>query len=165
MIEQHNLDEKHAAEQPAVRIHPAPHEKEKGITRCDYARNHGYRAYIKFKGKEYQRFFGDKGDPEEALARARHWRRAKLRDLQSSADADVSLKEKAVNNKSGITGVHCRPTKWCATWVEKGHNIHHSFSIEKYGEREAFRLACQERAEAEKRLYGAVIQPALQDYA
>jgi hypothetical protein len=105
--------EKDAIEPSAPMTCSARLEKEKGIYRHDYSNTHGYRAYIKFKGKEYQKIFSDKGDPEEALEKARHWRK---------------------------------------------------LTVEIHGEAESFRLACRERAQAEQRLYGEVVQPVLQGY-
>lgn len=142
----------------------ARQEKEKGIYRHDYGNTHGYRAYIKFKGQEYQRIFSDQGDPDEALAKARHWRKLKLRTLQASDTADNPLKKSYRNNKSGIIGVCRSGNSWQAAWVEKGTPRSRKFSVEVYGEAESFRHACRARAEAEQRLYGEVIQPALQAY-
>jgi hypothetical protein len=142
----------------------ARREEEKGIYRHDYGNTHGYRAYIKFKGQEHQRIFSDKGDPEEALEKARHWRKLKLRTLQASDDGDNRLKKNYSNNKSGIIGVCRSGNNWQAAWVEKAKPRSRKFSVEVYGEAESFRLACRARAEAEQRLYGEVIQPALQAY-
>lgn len=163
-MKQVNQDENRATEPSALMISSAPRAKEKGIARCDYDRNHGYRAYIKFKGIEYQKFFSDGGDPEGALVKARHWRRLKVQTLQASEAADNPLKKVYANNKSGITGVCRSGNNWQTAWVENGIHRNRKFSIEKHGEREAFSLACRERAQAEQRLYGEVIQTALQDY-
>lgn len=62
-------------------------------------------------------------------------------------------KRKSVHNLSGVTGVsvvdgHCK-----ASWKDlDGASCGKSFSVNKYGEEEAFRLACQAREEAIKRL-------------
>jgi hypothetical protein len=159
-----NQHERDTIELPAPINSPAPREKEKGIYRHDYGNTHGYRAYIKFKGREYQKIFSDKGDPEEALEKARHWRKLKLQTLQASDLADNPLKKTYANNKSGIIGVFRSGNLWQAAWVEKGIHRNRKFSIETYGEAESFRLACRERAQAEQRLYGEVVQPALQSY-
>lgn len=154
-----------AAKPSERRSFPKPTIKEKGISRLDYERNHGYRAYIKFKGVEYQKYFGDGDNPEKALANARQWRKLKVRTLQADAVGSSPLKKIYSNNQSGITGVGRSGDYWQAAWVEKGANRNRKFSITTHGEREAFRLACRERAEAEKRLYGAVFQKRLQRYA
>lgn len=156
--------EKDANEASAPTAYSPQPEKEKGIYRHDYGNTHGYRAYIKFKGKEYQKTFSDKGEPEEALEKARHWRKLKLRTLQASDAGDNPLKRTYSNNKSGIVGVFRSDNRWQAAWVEKGIQRNRKFSVEVYGEAESFRLACRERAQAETRLYGEVVQPALQGY-
>ena len=156
--------EKDAIEPSARMTGSARPAKEKGIYRHDYGNTHGYRAYIKFKGQEYQRIFSDQGDPEEALEKARHWRRLKLQTLQASDSGNNPLKKNYRNNKSGIIGVCRSGNNWQAAWVEKGTPRSRKFSIEVYGEAESFRLACRARAEAEQRLYGEVIQLALQAY-
>lgn len=156
--------EKDALEPSAQMTCAAMPEKEKGIYRHDYGNTHGYRAYIKFKGQEYQRIFSDRGDPEGALEKARHWRKLKLRTLQASDSGDNPLKKSYRNNKSGIIGVCRSGNNWQAAWVEKGRPRSRKFSVEVYGEAESFRLACRARAEAEQRLYGEVIQTALQAY-
>jgi len=154
--------ERDAIEASAPISCPSLAEKEKGIYRHDYGNTHGYRAYIKFKGREYQRIFSDKGDPKEALEQARHWRRLKLRTLQASDSSDSPLKKSYRNNKSGIIGVCRSGNNWQAAWVEKGRPRSRKFSVGVYGEAESFRLARQTRAEAEERLYGEVVQAALQ---
>lgn len=153
------------AKPSARRSFPKPDSKEKGIARLDYERNHGYRAYIKFKGVEYQKYFGDGDNPQQALTKARHWRKLKVRTLQAEAVGSSPLKKVYANNQSGITGVCRSGNYWQAAWIEKGLHRNRKFSIDKHGAREAFRLACRERAEAEKRLYGAVFQRRLQRYA
>lgn len=154
------------AKGPSARKNSQPPTiKEKGITRLDYERNHGYRAYIKFKSVEYQKYFGDGDNPEKALARARRWRKLKVRTLQADAVGSSPLKKVYANNRSGVMGVCRSGNNWQAAWVEKGIHRNRKFSIDKHGEREAFRLACRERAAAEQRLYGAVYQRRLQRYA
>jgi hypothetical protein len=157
--------EKDAIESSAQRACSARPEKEKGIYRHDYGNTHGYRAYIKFKGQEYQKIFSDQGDPQGALEKARHWRRLKLRTLQAEESGNNPLKKSYRNNKSGIIGVCRSGNNWQAAWVEKGVARNRKFSVEVYGEAESFRLACRVRAEAEQRLYGEVIQLALQTCA
>ena len=116
---------------------------------------------MKFKDTEYQKVFGLSGGERKALAQARRWRKERLREIQNSPEADNLLRRKQSNNTSGITGVRRGKTAWSATWVENGRQIHRSFAVEKHGEDEAFRLACQARAEFEKRVYGQVFQDAL----
>jgi hypothetical protein len=134
---------------------------ERGIYRVNYPSHKGIRAYLKFKGTEYQKVFALNGGERKALAKARKWRKEKLREIQDLPEANNPLKRMQSNNTSGITGVRRGKTAWSATWVEDGKQMHRSFAVEKHGEDEAFKLACQARAEAEKRIYGQVFQAAL----
>ncbi|CAN5728065.1 hypothetical protein BH24ACI2_BH24ACI2_01630 [soil metagenome] len=138
---------------------------ERGIYRVNYPSHNGIRVYLKFKDTEYQKVFPLTGGERKALARARRWRKEKLREIQNSPEANNPLKKMQSNNKSGIAGVRRGKTAWSevwsATWTENGRQFHRSFSIEKFGEEEAFKLACKARAEAEKRIYGQVFQDAL----
>jgi len=134
---------------------------ELGIYRVNYPSHKGIRVYLKFKDIEYQKVFSLGGGERKALARARHWRKERLREIQNSPEADNLLRRKQSNNTSGITGVRRGKTAWSATWVENGKQQHRSFAVEKFGEEEAFKLARQARAEAEKRIYGQAFQDAL----
>jgi len=137
---------------------------ERGIYRVNYPSHKGIRAYLKFKDTEYQKVFPfGSGGTRQALARARRWRKQILREIQNSPEAANPLRKMQSNNTTGITGVRRGKTAWGATWVENGAQVHRSFAFEKHGEPEAFRLACQARAAAEKRIYGQVFQDALKD--
>ncbi|MGI8495801.1 MAG: AP2/ERF family transcription factor [Pyrinomonadaceae bacterium] len=138
---------------------------ERGIYRVNYLSHKGIRVYLKFKDTEYQKVFGlNDGGERKALARARRWRKERLREIQNSPEAQNPLKKMMKNNTSGITGVRRGKTAWSATWVENGKQVHRSFAVEKFGEDQAFRLACQARAEFEKRMYGQVFQDALKSH-
>ncbi len=134
---------------------------ERGIYRVNYPSHKGIRVYLKFKDVEYQKVFALGDGERRALAKARKWRKERLREIQNSPEAQNPLKRLMKNNTSGITGVRRGKTAWSATWVENGKQIHRSFAAEKHGEEEAFRLARKTRAEAEKRMYGQVFQDAL----
>jgi len=134
---------------------------ERGIYRVNYPSHKGIRVYLKFKDTEYQKVFSLSIGERKALAMARRWRKERLREIQNSPESLNPLKKLMSNNTSGITGVRRGRTAWSATWVENGKQIHRSFAVEKFGEEEAFKLACQARAGAEKRIYGEVFQDAL----
>lgn len=138
---------------------------ERGIYRVNYPSHKGIRVYLKFKDTEYQKVFPMTGGERKALAAARRWRKERLREVQNSPEAQNPLRKIQSNNKSGIAGVRRGKTAWSkvwsATWVENGKQFHRSFSIEKFGENEAFKLACKARAEAEQRIYGQIFQNAL----
>ncbi|MDQ4119938.1 MAG: AP2 domain-containing protein [Acidobacteriota bacterium] len=140
---------------------------EPNIYRVNYPSHKGYRVYLKFKDTIYQKVFSFADGERKALSRARRWRKEKLREIQNSSEARNPLKRKQSNNKSGIIGVRRGKTAWSevwsATWTENGVQFHRSFSVEKYGENEAFALACTARAEAEKRIYGQIFQEALKN--
>ncbi|HEX8289336.1 MAG TPA: AP2/ERF family transcription factor [Pyrinomonadaceae bacterium] len=142
------------AEKGSIRI-------ERGIYKVNYSSHKGIRVYLKFKDTEYQKVFSFVGGERKTLARARRWRKEKLREIQNSPESQNPLKRIQSNNRSGISGVRRARTAWSATWTENGRQFHRSFAITKFGEDEAFRLACQARAEAEKRIYGKVFQEAL----
>ncbi len=137
---------------------------ERGIYRVNYPSHKGIRVYLKFKDTEYQKVFALSAGERKALAQARRWRKERLREIQNSPEAQNPLKKLMKNNTSGITGVRRGKTAWSATWVENGTQIHRSFAVEKFGEDEAFKLACQARAEAEKRIYGQVFQAPLKSH-
>ena len=158
-----------ATKQAKVKANKVPEKGstriERGIYRVNYPSHKGIRVYMKFKDTEYQKVFSLGGGERKALAAARRWRKERLREIQNSPAAENPLKKLMKNNTSGITGVRRGKTAWSAvwsaTWVENGKQFHRSFSIEKFGEDEAFKLACKTRAEAEKRIYGQVFQDAL----
>lgn len=56
-------------------------------------------------------------------------------------------KRKRKDNKSGVTGVYMRDDRWAASWYDlgTGKRGYKSFSVNKYGDDEAFRLACEYR--------------------
>jgi len=137
---------------------------ERGIYRVHYPSHKGYRAYLKFKGVEYQKVFAFGDDPEQALAKAKQWREEKLCEIQSLPDAANPLKKIMKNNTSGISGVRRGKTAWIASWVEAGKLTHRWFAVSRHGEEQAFKLACRMRADAETRNYGQVFQPALKEF-
>jgi hypothetical protein len=136
---------------------------ERGIYEVNYPSHKGIRVYLKFKDTEYQKVFTLTGGKHKALAAARRWRKEKLREIQNSPEAANPLKRKQSNNKSGIAGVRRGKTAWSATWVENGKQQHRSFAVERHGEEQAFKMACQARADAEKRLFGKVFQAELEN--
>jgi len=158
-----------ATKQAKVKANKVPEKGstriERGIYRVNYPSHKGIRVYMKFKDTEYQKVFSLGGGERKALAAARRWRKERLREIQNSPAAENPLKKLMKNNTSGIAGVRRGKTAWSevwsATWNENGKQFHRSFSVEKFGEEEAFRLACRARAEAEKRIYGQIFQDAL----
>jgi hypothetical protein len=137
---------------------------ERGIYRVNYPSHKGIRAYLKFKDTEYQKVFSiGVGGERKSLALARAWRKERLKEIQNLPEAKNPLKKQMKNNTSGITGVRRGKTAWSATWVENKKQQHRSFAVEKFGEQEAFKSACQARSDAEKRMYGQVFQDVLKN--
>ena len=124
---------------------------ERGIYRVNYPSHKGIRAYLKFKGTEYQKVFALKGGERKTLARARRWRKEKLREIQNSPEAQNPLKRMQSNNKSGIAGVRRGKTAWSATWTENGKQFHRSSAVEKFGEEEAAKVGQGFRCERRQR--------------
>ena len=135
--------EKKHSERGSVKI-------ERGIYRINYPSHKGIRVYLKFRDTIYQKVFSLAGGERKALAQARRWRKEKLREIQNLPEAANPLKKMQSNNTSGIIGVRRGRTAWndvwSATWTEKGRQFHRSFSVEKFGEEEAFRRACRTRS-------------------
>ena len=135
---------------------------ERGIYRVNYPSHKGIRAYLKFKDTEYQKVFSvGKKSERTAIAKARKWRKERLREIQDSPEGQNPIRRKMKNNASGITGVRRSPTAWSATWTENGVQKHRSFAVGRFGEDEAFKLACEARRDAEQKLYGGFVQEEL----
>jgi hypothetical protein len=139
-----------------------------GIKRVDHAasRTHAWVVRIQRRGRIHHRYFtdslyGGKRNALEAAIRHRDHLTATLRPL--SRRGFCSIKKK--NNRSGIVGV-ARITKierkqhrtwqadfWVAVWPIAGNRSRQKkFSVKKYGERQALRLAMNARKVALRNL-------------
>jgi hypothetical protein len=111
------------------------------------------------KGKRVTKYFSDAdyGGKRKALLAAQKHRDALEQKMRGYTARQLSQKERS-NNTSGIVGVrrveetdyrwNSQPTYgfWVAQWSpRKGVRRTARFSIEKYGEDEAYRLAVQAR--------------------
>ncbi|TWU46190.1 AP2 domain protein [Rubripirellula tenax] len=133
----------------------------RGISRLDYEQSiTGWNARYMREGVPFSQSFSDAkyGSPEKSLEAAIAWRKEALeiippRDRREYAELGKS------HNTSGITGVyktigHYRVDGtpvyyWVASWCpSKGKRRHRNFSIDKYGEEEAKRLAIEARKTA-----------------
>lgn len=123
---------------------------------CSY----GWLVRLQRNGKSYSRFFGDGkyGGTAEALDAAREFRDALLEKLPA-VYRTIHAKRVTIRNSSGVVGV-CRVIRedskgaryefWQATWSPApGARKTAKFSIRRYGDEEAFKLA---RAAREKGL-------------
>lgn len=126
----------------------------------------GWQVRLQRRGVRFQRYFGDKrwGGKREALLRARQYRdRVLARIADGTADDNateprVRSHSSTVDNRSGMVGVTrvrrlasngCYYESWQATWSPRpGRRKCVRFSVRRYGDDEAFLLACEARLEA-----------------
>jgi AP2 domain len=116
---------------------------------------HGWEVKIHRRGESVHKFFGDAkwGGKMKALHEAQGYRDTVLRKLKPLSRVEIA-KTKTSRNKSGIVGVRridkarrknenvYWSTFWEASWSpEPGVHKHKLFSVQKYGERQAKRLA------------------------
>lgn len=118
------------------------------------ASTHGWQVRLQRRGVKYAKYFGDRifGSPSRSLQAARIWRNELLRKLEAKEQARIC--NRSARNSSGVVGVS-RVTVvtngasyefWQATWSpEPGKRRCVKFSIRRYGDREAFRLAVDAR--------------------
>lgn len=142
-----------------------------GITRVDneMSRTHGWLVTIQRRGTIFRRQFSDgvHGGKARALAAAKAYRDevvARHPPLTRSEHAEIRKK----SNKSGIVGVcrYCASETgrksggekrwfWVASWVlPDGRAKRVKFSVKKYGEEGAFKLAVKARRGAIKQMAG-----------
>jgi len=119
----------------------------------------GYLVRVMRKGKRASQFFADddSGGKRKALVAAKEYRDFLEQKMRGYTAKQLSQKERS-NNTSGIVGVRrvdetdyrweSEPTYgyWVAQWSpKKGVRKTKRYSVEKYGEDEAYRLAVQAR--------------------
>ncbi|TWU39244.1 AP2/ERF family transcription factor [Novipirellula artificiosorum] len=131
----------------------------RNITRIDRESSGGYLVRIMRKGKKTSKFFSDSenGGKKKALTAARAFRDGQEKKMKGYTSKELS-KIMRSNNTSGVVGVRLveevdmrwpsQPTYlyWVAQWSpKKGVRKTKRFSVEKYGDEEAYRLACLAR--------------------
>lgn len=146
-------------------------DKNKGISRIDSGSTHGWFVRGYRNGKTYSKLFSDKKceGKRKALLEAREYRN----DLASALEK-IPQKPRGrrivyrdSRNTTGVLGV-CRTAKtgingnliecYSVSWrPEPGIQKCTSFSIRKYGEKKAFKLAVAHRRKMMKEIYGAGI--------
>ena len=144
------------------------------ISRLDLASvgTHGWQVRLQRRGVRFQRYFGDKrwGGKRAALARARQFRDRVLARIKDSAEGEadatprVRSHSSTTDNRSGMVGVTrvrrlasngSYYESWQATWSPRpGRRKCVRFSVRRYGDEEAFLLACEARREAIGALLG-----------
>ena len=127
------------------------------IARIDLpgASTHGFQVRLQRRGIKYAKFFSDRvhGTPQHALDAARAWRDALIEKLSDQ----TRICERSQRNSSGVVGVSKITVVaangnsyqfWQATWSPRpGQRRCVKFSIQRYGDREAFQLAVEARTE------------------
>jgi hypothetical protein len=126
------------------------------ITRLKAAINAWYWAVnFRRRGKlYYKRFYDQKhGGSKNALAAAMDWRDRNLAQAEVLTHREF-CQQKRSNNTSGVAGVHFLKTIrqpggiWQARIkLPDGRKIHKTFSVRKFGRREAFKRAVGARAD------------------
>ncbi len=133
---------------------------EYGICRLDLdtSGTHGWQVRLQRKGVRFTRFFADEswGGRDAAQERARQFRDRLLSRLERRDAGRVrSHALPAARNRSGVVGVTrvinigvngIEYASWQAAWSPKpGVRRRIRYSVLRYGEDEAFRLACDAR--------------------
>lgn len=129
---------------------------ERGITRYDIESQgtYGYMVRISRDGVHFNEFFSDKNykGKRKALAAAR----ARYQELKDSLPEPQTTRNVITSrNSSGVVGVHRASSEsiygetyssYCASWKsDEGDRNKISFSVKKYGEKQAWELACLAR--------------------
>ena len=137
----------------------------KGISRLDAKNTHGWFVRIYHESSTYSKLFSDKkfGGREESLQKALEYRNEMMEKIGKTYPARrVVCKDS--RNKTGVIGV-CRTRKanrngiyseyFSVSWSPKyrSHKCR-MFSINKYGEEQAFELACEWRKKMESEIHG-----------
>jgi len=127
------------------------------ITRMERAQNStfGWQVRLQRRGVKYGKYFADRGHggPEESFEAARNWRDVILKKF--SEDEAARVCSPSSRNSSGVVGVSKVTIPgpagtvyyfWQATWSPGGGERRSiRFSVKRYGERQAFRLAVRAR--------------------
>lgn len=140
----------------------------KGVIRIDSDSTHGWQVRVYRHGKTYSRLFSDRkhGDREKAFQAAVAYRTELEEEVAKLPDqpARRRLIRRNRNNTSGVVGISrtykqdrrgIRHEVYAVSWnPEPGVARGTSFSIKRYGEDTAFRMACKLRWEKMKEIYG-----------
>jgi hypothetical protein len=141
----------------------------KSISRIDdpKKKTHGWYVRVFFKGEMYSKFFSDArfGEAGDGLIEAVRYR-DELEQKLGKPRSERTIVKLSPRNQSGVIGVRRRRKSsgkkgrkdgydvFEVTWSpEPGKMKRTSVSIEKYGEAEAFRIACEIRKSREHEVY------------
>ena len=148
----------------------------KSISRVDHEAKHAFGWFVRvaFQGEMHQRFFSDIAHKGKiaSLKAAIAWRNRTERELgKPRTERTVAIL--SPRNRSGVIGVRrtakamtrdgrkMGPVYEVCWFPKRGVVRRTSFSILKYGEREAFRRACELRKKGEIEMYGGLL-PSIQ---
>ncbi len=139
--------------------------KFKGISRIDSRDTHGWFVRVYNESVTYSKLFSDRkmGGRKNALEFAIAFRDDLIRELGKTYPARRIVRRDR-RNKTGVIGV-CRTRKrnssgtysefFSVSWSpDYGSHKCRMFSINKYGEKEAFRKACAWRKQMEEAMHG-----------
>ena len=140
----------------------------KGVIRIDSDSTHGYQVRVYRHGRTYSRLFSDRkcGGKEDAYKQSVAYRKKLLAEVDAMPESAPRrrLIRHNKNNSSGVVGISRtfkrdrRGTKhevYAISWnPEAGVPRGTSYSIKKYGEDTAFKMACKLRFEKMKEIYG-----------
>jgi hypothetical protein len=140
----------------------------KGVIRIDSDSTHGWQVRVYRHGKTYSKLFSDRrhGGKEEAFRRATGYRKSLEQEVAALPEAAPRrrLISSNKNNATGVVGISrtfkrdrrgIKHEVYAVSWnPEPGVARGTSFSIKKYGEEAAFKLACKLRWEKMKTIYG-----------
>jgi len=144
-------------------------QKQKGISRIDSGSTHGWFVRGYRNGKTYSKLFSDRkcGGRDKALKLALEHRDELFKELDEIPAQRRNRRQvfRDARNTSGVIGV-CRISKkgasgrinecYSVSWrPEPGVQKCTSFSIRKYGEEQAFRMAVEHRLKMMREIYGA----------
>lgn len=129
------------------------------IARIDLpgAGTHGWQVRLQRRGVKYAKYFSDRlhGGTDGSFETARGWRDAMLRCFQE--EDSVRVCRRSARNSSGVVGVSkvtvvasngSEYLFWQATWSPRpGKRRCVKYSVKRYGEHGAFRMAVQARQE------------------
>lgn len=114
-----------------------------------------WRVHFRRRGKLHARNFPDlkHGGKSNALLDAIAWREARMAQTPPLSLREFNATRRS-NNTSGVAGVHFLKNRrqplgyWQArVKLPNGRKVHRSFSVRRFGERQAFRLAVAARTE------------------
>lgn len=139
----------------------------KGVIRIDSASTHGWQARVYRHGKTYTRLFSDRayGTRSAAFAAATAYR-CDLEETVAALPGGAPQRRLIHRNRSNVTGVvgvsrtykrdgsGKRHEVYAVSWnPETGVSRGTSFSIRRYGEDTAFKMACKLRWEKMKEIH------------